>query len=64
MAHRRNILAAQGQAVPYKLILLDYSMPDMDGPQTAIEILDKAREVQVPLPYICCLTAYTENEFR
>ena len=28
----------QGQAVMYKFILMDYSMPEMNGPQTALEI--------------------------
>ena len=32
---RRFDLAVQGKAGMYKLILLDYSMPDMDGPQAA-----------------------------
>ena len=27
-----------GEAEMYKLFLLDYSMPEMDGPQVAIEI--------------------------
>ena len=28
----------QGQASMYKFILMDYSMPEMDGPQTAEKI--------------------------
>ncbi len=31
-------LVYKGEASMYKIILLDYSMPEMDGPQTAIEI--------------------------
>ena len=28
----------QGQAIMYKFILMDYSMPEMDGPETALKI--------------------------
>ena len=28
----------QGQASMYKFILMDYSMPEMDGPQTVLNI--------------------------
>ena len=31
-------LAYQGKTKMYKIILLDYSMPEMDGPQVATEI--------------------------
>ena len=57
-----------GQASMYGVILLDYSMPEMDGPQVALEIrrifnasilLD-----QRDLPYICCCTAYAEASFK
>ncbi len=31
-------LVYKGEASMYKIILLDYSMPEMDGPQVAVEI--------------------------
>ena len=34
----RMALAYQGKTSMYKIILLDYSMPEMDGPQVATEI--------------------------
>ena len=34
----RMALAYQGKTTMYKIILLDYSMPEMDGPQVATEI--------------------------
>ena len=51
---------AQGTAVMYKLLLLDYSMPDLDG----IELVQKLRalvdasEVCKEQPIYCCCTAY------
>ena len=48
----------------YKVILLDFSMPVMDGPTTAIQlrrlIATNGIEEQ---PYICCCSAYTEDNF-
>ena len=32
-----------GQATMYRIILIDYSMPDMDGPQSAIAIREALR---------------------
>jgi len=52
----------------YKVILLDYSMPEMDGPQVATEIRRMlsnsilAGDAQVP--FICCCTAYAEASFK
>jgi CheY-like chemotaxis protein len=54
----------------YSLILLDYSMPKMDGPATAVQICDAYKqeldkyERDVPLPHIVCLTAFTEKIFE
>ena len=54
----------------YSLILLDYSMPDIDGPETARRIQELYREeseVSVyapPKPNIVCLTAFTEKVFE
>ena len=54
----------------YKVILLDYSMPEMEGPQVAIEIrrmlsgsilVDQSSHKP---PYICCCTAYVEASFK
>ena len=57
-----------GQASMYGVILLDYSMPEMDGPQVALEIrriFDASILLdQRHLPYICCCTAYAEASFK
>lgn len=62
--NRINMKAA-GTGPLYKLILLDYSMPGMDGTEVAKEIHRIYREsddvTAAEIPYICCCTAYTEK---
>ena len=48
----------------YKLILLDYSMPGKNGPETSISICGFCTEHEIEKPYICCVTAYVENHFK
>ena len=50
--------------LPYKLIFMDYSMPQMNGLETAEAILKLYRNYNKKEPIICCLTAYTEDNFR
>ena len=49
----------------YKLILMDFSMPECDGPAATKRIrkyLTKKKCDKQPM--ICCCTAYSETEFR
>ena len=48
----------------YQLILMDYSMPVIDGP-TATRAIRSYLSAYSPRqqPFICCLTAYTEQSF-
>ena len=54
----------------YTLILLDYSMPKMDGPTAAMkihELFDQEKEAKgwIPTrPHIVCLTAFSEKIFE
>ena len=45
----------------YKLIICDYSMPEMDGPQVARAIREMLYDICEPM--ICCCTAYTQATF-
>ena len=61
-------LMQAGRAQIYKVILLDFSMPDLDGPHVSQEIrqlyYDKPMLSEVGAPYICCCTAYREANFK
>ena len=57
----------------YKLVLLDYSMPEMNGfecTQKIIEIMQQHRISDlhsaelVRMPFICCVTAYRSPSFH
>ena len=48
----------------YKIIILDYSMPHMDGPQVALEIRQRLNDTNIETPYICCCTAYEVSTFK
>ena len=51
----------------YNLILLDYSMPLLDGPNTAkaiYRLYKSDKWVHLKPPYIVCLTAFTEKVFQ
>ena len=58
----------------FKIIMLDYSMPDMDGPEVANKICklfpERGEDQEEPegnfvqRPYICCCTAFTETHHR
>ena len=50
----------------YKLILMDYSMPDCDGPTATaaiLKLLSEHRPLDPPV-LICCVTAYTTDNYR
>ena len=48
----------------YSLILLDYSMPKMDGPTAAQKICELYKQYSAEKPHIVCLTAFTEKIFE
>ena len=47
----------------YKLIFVDYSMPEMDGPTFTRELSKFCKLFNIEMPYVCCCTAYTEKNF-
>ena len=73
---QQRLLLPQGKKNPsspqmFKLILLDYSMPELDGPSTAKEIrrisgqsLENESQCLTAAPYICCLSAYQHEDYE
>ena len=47
----------------YTLILMDYSMPKCDGPEAARAIISYLAPTTAR-PYICCVTAYENEDFQ
>mmetsp|Transcript_106764 Transcript_106764/g.147812 ORF Transcript_106764/g.147812 Transcript_106764/m.147812 type:complete len:88 (-) Transcript_106764:187-450(-) len=43
---------------------MDYSMPNMNGLETTSRVLATYAKYGAPPPIICCLTAYTEKNFK
>ena len=69
MVQARIELYERGLAPMYRLILLDYSMPVMDGPMTAKNLRKLFAASQKlsetgEYPIIYCCTAYTEATFK
>ena len=47
----------------YKLILLDYCMPVMKGPETALAIRQIIGENNLDQPFISCCSAYDQKTY-
>ncbi len=59
-AHKLN-----GVLTPlYKVMLIDYSMPGMNGPELAVKIQELAKANGLETPYMCCCTAYSDQKFK
>ena len=56
-------LARNGRSV-YKVILCDFCMPELDGPQTTVQIRDVCRSLNIEQPFIACITAYDNDSFK
>mmetsp|Transcript_21461 Transcript_21461/g.26391 ORF Transcript_21461/g.26391 Transcript_21461/m.26391 type:complete len:102 (+) Transcript_21461:2012-2317(+) len=68
MLNERIKKIKSGTANNYKLILSDYSMPKMDGPELATAIRALLSASGLPesekAPYLCCVTAYASPSFE
>ena len=53
------------QKVPiYELLLLDYSMPDLQGPEVSVTVRRELSAQAIKQPIIYCCTAYDGEDFR
>ena len=49
----------------FKLIMIDYCMPNMDAPDSVLAILELLKKHGIKKrPQICCISAYQQKEFR
>ena len=69
MMEKRIELVETRQAPMFKIVLLDYSMPIMDGPTTAREMWKLFRKSSIISneklqPFICCCTSYDNEKFK
>lgn len=48
----------------YHLIMLDYSLPDINGPSVASSIKKLFSDAKIPTPYICCCSAHVDEQFK
>ena len=47
----------------FKLILMDYEMPGMNGPQTTNKIRERLFEEQIDQPIIVAVTGHSDEKF-
>ena len=45
----------------FKVIICDYSMPDLDGPSTVKKIRELHTKLGRPQPFIVCASAYNKD---
>lgn len=54
----------ESQTSMYTLLLIDYSMPSLDGPSLTVEIAKFLEEKGIDMPLVCCCTAYAEENYQ
>ncbi len=47
----------------FKIVLLDYCMPELDGPETTKHIREYISQEGLVQPHICCTSAYGESTY-
>ncbi len=69
LVESRLELLKSGEAPMYQIVFLDYSMPEMDGPQVALGMQKIIAQSGLVIadedqPYVCCFTAYDKASFK
>ena len=57
-------IRAGEQVQMYTLLIVDYNMPVVDGPQFARTVRKLLVEEGMTIPYICCCSAYAEESYK
>ena len=60
---RIQLIRDDQTAEMYKTVLLDFSMPDMDGPETARQMRSLLAKHDAFQPFIICCSAYDTDPF-
>lgn len=47
----------------YKVLFIDFCMSGLDGPQTAIQVKELCEDAGRQVPFMVCISAYTEASF-
>lgn len=48
----------------YKLVVLDFMLPKIDGPRAARMIKKRLQDEGLPAPFFCCTCPYAEVPFK
>lgn len=58
------VLNRAEQGKPFQIVLMDYEMPGLSGPEACRLMLQKLREIDQPLPKVIAYTAYESEEHK
>ena len=68
LVKERIQLVCQGQASMYKVIILDFCMPGIDGPGVALAVTKLIKENELlgedQMPLFCCTTAFNDPSYK
>lgn len=48
----------------YTIMFINFSMAEMDGPQTASRLTQLLDQAKLPIPYFCCCSDFEDECFK